>query len=94
MTEHPYTLVAEPEGDGYSSLLRFLFERASMCSLVVQLRSPLNGSAARFLDVVHPYLLQAREKSSWPGTVLDPASTASVRYYAADRSLLEEARRN
>lgn len=89
MKIRPYTLAREPVELGYSNLLKFLFQRASLCGVVVQANCASSESAKSFLASVRPYLVDERVQASWPGTELRGGTTALVQYYAVEWSVLE-----
>ncbi|MFH1128882.1 MAG: stage III sporulation protein AH [Candidatus Omnitrophota bacterium] len=74
------TIISEPKGDVYSSLLKFALTNCASFSLVWRDQLDFNDSAKNIEEDLKPYLIKEEYTSKWPGTEIF-GSKAKVRYY-------------
>lgn len=74
-----YPILEEPENDVYASLLDHSLLWCDSCLLVTR-SANLATSQRRFESVMEPYLIEERESSSWPGTMLLDGTAKVQRY--------------
>lgn len=65
-----YRIGREPAGDRYRSLIDAGLQHGDILLLIVRPRTELTQAGRELLAKLEPYLIDASEKSEWPGTQL------------------------
>jgi len=80
MTDNVISIVEEPQGETYLSLLQFALNSRSTFSLVWREQFAFDASAREIDDALRVAFVREIRTSEWPGTVL-LADFATVRFY-------------
>jgi hypothetical protein len=71
----------------YYKLLQEMLTKADVFSLVVVSTISLNDAGKEILNKLQPYLVEAIETSSWPGTILNDQKAKLYKYNVSPNSI-------
>jgi hypothetical protein len=75
-----YDLILEPRGDAYPQLLRLAEERTQTFTMVLRAFADLRETGHEILAQLERALLDSRQATEWPGTLLLRGSATVQRY--------------
>jgi hypothetical protein len=87
MTYSAYSLTQEPSQFTYERILDFSLNLSSRMLLVIGKSMESSDKCNQVIVNLDKYLLEKKESSEWPGTILY-AETASVRTYSYNKELI------
>jgi hypothetical protein len=90
MTRRSLSLAVNPSGDLFSLLIRAVAPYATVVGMVVRSdKVRLSAKARLILDSLEPFLVDASQTDTWPGTKLLAGRTSKVYHYRLAPHVLE-----
>jgi hypothetical protein len=84
-----FVIEAEPIGENYDQLLRFVARHADTFSLTITKFTRKSASAMAALTALKPFEIEERETSRWPGTELLPPHKATLYVFRSEPRSIE-----